>query len=342
MPRSSPTAGDGFARVINQFGLELHSIQPIRKIWRIKTNDGYKYLKKSKLSPVELEFIFEALEYLHARSFPEILRLALSKTGLPFADDQGELYIMTDWIFSREVDFSILMDLKQASRFLAGFHLKSQGFSPRVTLPERTLWFNWPSKLELRLRQMDHFREMALSEQKDSAFSRLYLSYFDFYRRQGEAAYQALLRSPYSEVAAIAAAVKSFCHHDYSGRNLLRDFDNRLILIDFDYSLSDLRIHDLINLLVRNLKHSHWTIDICRFILYEYHRVARLSLEELEVIRVLLIWPQDFWQVGLQYYYEKLPWPKERFLKKLEGKIKDLQEREEFLREFPKVKEIIS
>jgi CotS family spore coat protein len=322
--------------VLNQFGLELHSSKPIRKIWRVKTDAGFKYLKKSKLSPAELEFIFEALEYLNARSFPNAPRLALSKNGTPFAKSRGDLYILTDWIFSREVDFGILMDLKQASRFLAKFHLNSQGFSPLINLQARTAWLSWPSKMEWRLRQMDHFRELALFEEEASEFSRLYLSYFDYYRNQGEIAYEALIRSPYQEVAAGAATAKSFCHHDFSDRNLLRAFDGRLILIDFDYSLLDLRIHDLINLVVRNLKHSNWDLNICRFILKEYHRVAPLTEEEVEVMRILLVWPHDFWQVGLQYYYEKLPWPKERFYKKLEGKIKDRLEREAFLRKFPK------
>ncbi|NLW48319.1 MAG: CotS family spore coat protein [Firmicutes bacterium] len=341
MSESALAVRDDIADVIEQFGLKLQSIQEIRKIWRIKTNAGYKYLKKSKLNPVELEFIFEVLEYLYFESFPGVLRMALSKNGLPFVEDRGELYVMTDWIFSREMDYGILMDLKQASRFLAEFHLKSQGFSPLVNLPARRLWLAWPEKMKLRLRQMNHFRELALAEQENSAFSRLYLSYFEYYRHQGEAAYQALLVSPYWEVATAAATVKSFCHHDYSGRNLLRAFDNRLFLIDFDYSLQDLRIHDLINLMVRNLKHNHWNSDLCRFILNEYHLVAPLTLEEFEVMQILLLWPHDFWQVGLQYYYEKLPWSKERFLKKLEGKIKDRLEREEFLRKFPQVKDVI-
>ncbi len=336
MPESSLPNQDAIVHALNQFGLKMHSFQSIRKIWRVKTDAGFKYLKKSKLNPEELEFIFEALEYLNSRSFSNVLRWALTKDGTPFAFHRDELYVMTDWVFSREVDFSILMDLKHASNLLAKFHLKSQGFSPLVKLPARTAWLNWPSKMELRLRQMDHFRELALSERDTSDFSRLYLSYFDYYRSQGEIAYQALMHSPYLEVATAAAVNRSFCHHDFSSRNLLRAFDGRLVLIDFDYSLLDLRIHDLINLIVRNLKHSNWNFDICRFILKEYHRVAPLTKEEIEVMRILLVWPHDFWQVGLQYYYEKLPWPKERFFKKLEGKIKDRLEREEFLSKFPK------
>ncbi len=336
MPEPVIAAKDSIADVLNQFGLELKSLQSIRKVWRIKTNAGYKYLKKSRLNPRELEFIFEALEYLYAQSFPGMLRMDLSKAGTPFVEVQGESYIMTDWVFSRETDFGILMDLRQAARFLAEFHLKSQGFSPLVNLPSRTAWLNWPLKMAIRLHQLEHFRELARAEAEDSAFSRLYLSYYDYYRSQGEVAYQALLHSPYHEVAAFAAASRSFCHHDFSGRNLLQTFDNRLVLIDFEYSLLDLRIHDLINLVVRNLKHSHWNLDLCRFIMHEYHQVAPLTMEECEVMRILLVWPHDFWQVGLQYYYEKLPWSKERFLNKLEGKIKDRLEREEFLRKFPR------
>lgn len=328
---------DKITAVLSLFGLQLKSIRPIRKIWRVETNTGYQYIKKSKLTPVELQFIFEALEYLYARSFPGILRLAVSKQGSPFAAYQGELYILTDWVFSREVDFGILMDLKQAARFLAEFHYYSEGFSPQTIIPSRTAWLDWPTKMALRLQQLNDFRAKALAEAGDSAFSRLYLSYHDFYRRQAEAAYQALLNSPYYEVASAAAAAGSFCHHDYSGRNLLRTFDNRLILVDFDYSLLDLRIHDLINLIVRNLKHSRWDPAVCRFILKEYQQVLPLTEAEIEVMRILLIWPHDFWQMGLQYYHEKLPWPKERFIKKLESKINDRLERENFLKEFTRV-----
>ncbi len=334
--KGHPSLSDDILHKISlEYGLKIYGINSFRSIWRLKTNDGFKYLKLSKLNLLDLLFIHEILEYLTIQAFNHIPRLTLNRTGQPYITDQTGNYVLTDWYFSKELDFEILMDLKQAANFLARFHLKSRGFTPGADHAGRTCWFNWPAKLEFRLRQLQDFRRLSLAEKDDSAFSRLYLRHFEPCYREALASYQMLLNSSYPEVALIESRRKSFCHHDYSGRNLLRTYENRLILVDFDYCLSDLRIHDLVNFLTRNMKHTGWNLDIAAFILREYHRIAPLTREELEVMHILLCWPQDFWQVGLQYYYEKLPWPKERFLRKLESRINNRFARSRFLKEFP-------
>lgn len=327
---------EAIQNIIAKFGLQFKACKPYRKVWRVETDAGFKYLKKSKLSREEIWFIDEAHKYLYQRSFDNIPLLVWSKFSEPFVSETDGLYVATDWYFGSELDFGILMDLKQAARFLAEFHLKSAGFQPSHTNEQRTCWLNWPCKLEQRLEQLQEFRRLATMEKETSAFSRLFLRNFEPYYRQAISSYQALLSSSYSEVAQTAFRNLSFCHHDYSGRNLLRTYHNRLLLVDFDYCLLDLRIHDLINLMVRNLKHNNWRQELCDFILSEYQVISKLTPEEFEVIYILLCWPQEFWQVGLQYYYEKLPWPKERFIKKLRHKIEYRAVRNKFLTEFPK------
>ena len=328
-------SGELLEKIAAVYGLAITEALSFRTVWRLTTDAGYKYLKRSKLTPADLLFIDEALEYLANRNIKQFPRFIRTRSGDPYWIDETGPFIMTDWYFSQELDFGILMDLKQAAAFLAGFHEISRGFTPDRANCGRAVWRNWPVKLEGRIVQLQDFRRLALDGKDSSAFCRLYLRHFEPYYREACQSLEMLLRSPYGEVAAIDSARKSFCHHDYSGRNLLRTFEDRLILVDFDYCLSDIRIHDLINLMVRNLKHTGWSPSLARFILQEYHQTGHLSREELEVMHVLLKWPQDFWQVGLQYFYEKLPWPKERFLKKLESKVDSKMARERFLREFP-------
>jgi CotS family spore coat protein len=327
---------ENIPNIIAKFGLEYKACKSYRKVWRIETNAGFKYLKKSKLTREEIWFIDEAQEHLYRRSFTNIPRLVSSKLGEPFVSENDGLYVATDWYFGKELDFGILMDLKQASRFLAEFHLKSAGFQPSHTNKERTCWLNWPHKLEQRLEQLQEFKRLANREKEISAFSRLYLRNFEPFYRQAVSSHQALLNSSYSEVAQTAFRNFSFCHHDYSGRNLMRTYFNRLVLVDFDYCLLDLRIHDLINLMVRNLKHNDWRQELSDFILSEYQAISKLTPQEFEVMYILLCWPQEFWQVGLQYYREKLPWPKERFIKKLRHKIEYRAARNKFLADFQK------
>lgn len=331
----STLSDDTLQKISVAYGFNITKVDSFRTIWRLTTDAGYKYLKRSKLTLIELQFIYEALEYLVERDFKQIPRFAMNRSGYPYLPDESGPFIITDWYFSRELDFGILMDLKQAAAFLAEFHQKSLGFVPSRADYHRTVWWNWPVKLKGRIAELQDFRRLALAEKENSAFCRLYLRHFEPYYREAWNSYEMLLRSPYAEVAALDCERKSFCHHDYSGRNLLRTFEDRLILVDFDYCLSDIRIHDLINLLVRNLKHTGWNSSLAGFILKEYHKTGGLTPEELKVMHVLLHWPQDFWQVGLQYFYEKQPWPKERFLKKLESRIDSRFERERFLKEFP-------
>jgi CotS family spore coat protein len=326
---------DTLQKISSAYGFKIIKADSFRTIWRLTTDAGYKYLKRSKLTPIDLQFIYEALEYLAGRAFELSPRFTLSRSGCPYVTDESGPFIITDWYFSQELDFGILMDLKQAASLLAEFHQKSLGFMPSRVNYHRAAWWSWPAKFEGRIEQLQDFRRMALSEKENSAFCRLYLRHFELYYREAWNSYEMLLRSPYAEVAAVDSGRKSFCHHDYSGRNLLRTYEDRLILVDFDYCLSDIRIHDLINLLVRNLKHTGWNSSLAGFILKEYHHTGELTREELEVMHVLLHWPQDFWQVGLQYFYEKLSWPRERFLKKLESKVDNRFNRERFLKEFP-------
>ena len=322
-------------KIGDAYGLKIFKVGTFRSVWRLQTDVGYKYLKRSKLLADDVIFIHEALEYLISRDFHQVPNFLIAKNGNPYYVDETGLYILTDWFFSKELDFGLLMDLKQATHLLAEFHQKSRGFIPNHPENNRTCWLDWPTKLKQRLEQLQKFQLMAMTEQNSSAFSRLYLRHFDSYYREALDSYEWLLRSPYLQVATLDSQYRSFCHHDYSGRNILRTFENRLLLVDFDYCLLDLRIHDLINLMVRNLKHTNWNPTVASFILKEYHQMAKLTQEELEVMHVLMNWPQEFWQVGLQYYYENLPWPKERFLRKLESKVNARLARGKFLKDFP-------
>lgn len=327
---------DDFAAIAGAFGHHYINSYSHRKICCLETNAGYKYLKKTSLAPQDLRFIHEALLHLDQRGFQTAPVLDCSNNDEPYVIYKSNTYIMTNWYFSQELDFDSVTDLSQATRFLAKFHNESIGFLPSHEVTERTLWLKWPQLLNQRIKQLSVFRQLASQEKESSEFSRLYLQHFEPFYRQALASLEALRQSAYYEMAYEAAIYRQFCHHDYSGRNILRTQDLRLILVDFDYCLLDLRIHDLINLLVRNLKHNQWQFDLGRFILSEYNVISPLKKTELEVMYILLCWPQEFWQVGLQYYEEKLPWSKERFIKKLRHKIDYQHQRLRFLDKFPK------
>ena len=44
--------------------------------------------------------------------------------------------------------------------------------------------------------------------------------------------------------------------------------------------------------------------------------------------------PQAYWQLGIQYYWEEQPWGEEFFLKKLEKIHEDREYRQDFINDF--------
>jgi len=65
-----------------------------------------------------------------------------------------------------------------------------------------------------------------------------------------------------------------------------------------------------------------------------YSKNIYIDDDELYLIFCFMEFPQDFWQVGLQYYVEKQPWGEEFFIKKLNRIVGDSVDRMEFLRDF--------
>ena len=81
-----------------------------------------------------------------------------------------------------------------------------------------------------------------------------------------------------------------------------------------------------------------WDLEKAEFILSVYNESFKIYKREIPVMAGFIAFPQDFWQVGIQYYWEKQNWGEEFFMTKLKKIIDDREEREEFVEEFEKLK----
>ena len=129
-----------------------------------------------------------------------------------------------------------------------------------------------------------------------------------------------------------------FCHHDYANHNVLIDTDKKINIIDFDYCMLDSGLHDLASLMLRAMKNCRWSIDRAIFILEAYGSINEIEETDIPIMAAFMEFPQDFWQIGLQYYIEKQPWEEKFFQKKLLKYLDDRYEKEDFIEEFREFK----
>jgi CotS family spore coat protein len=158
--------------------------------------------------------------------------------------------------------------------------------------------------------------------------------HFNSHYKQALKAVSDLKNSKYFDVIENHRPLNELCHHDTANHNFLITSDLEVYIIDFDYCIVDSHLHDLASIIIRNMRYGNWNFDILNYIVEIYSKKIKVTDDDMHLIFCLMQFPQDFWQVGLQYYIEKQPWSEEYFMKKLTRVTEDHKMRFNFINEF--------
>lgn len=317
-----------------KYDMDIQDIKPVKNVARIVTAQGDKCLKRVKYKKGHFLFIMSAMKHLLDNGFKGVIPFIPTSSGEYFVELEEGYGFLTDWILSRECDYSNPIDLKMAAVTLARLHNASQGFTAGEEAEPRIGWGKWINKFSGRIADMKLFKEIIESKSYLSDFDKVYLENVDHYVNQGNSAIEHLKDSRYIELTEREMCEKSFCHHDYAHHNVLISGNFDVYIIDFDYCICDTRLHDLASLVIRNMRHGNWNMEKAQYIIDCYLKAGHLEIDEVAVMNGFIEFPQDFWQVGLQYYIEKQKWDETQFNKRLDNFVRDKKERQLFLDEF--------
>ena len=300
----------------HQFGIVPNKITAVRRAFKVVSVQGIFALKKSRQSKTGIHFIHAAKEHLYEQGMTNIDRYVLTPDKAPYADVEEHLFVMSAWVDSREAHYDALSDVIPAATVLAMLHQSARGFVPPAA-PDRIWWGSWPGLWHERLETLQQYKAIAQTQVAPSRFDRRFLRYIDRHWEQGREALQILTGSEYTNVTAQYQMAGCICHHDYSERNVLFTPTHTVHLVDFDYSICDLPIHDLVNFLRRVAKFTSYNGDTACRALAAYLDINPLSKEELQLFIPLWLWPQKFWEVTYQYYGEKRTRPRGKYSDRL-------------------------
>ncbi|MGE5508351.1 MAG: CotS family spore coat protein [Chitinophagales bacterium] len=329
--------------VLAEYGLDIQGVAPVRKAWRIETEAGPRFLKMSTLTLPELSFVSAALAHLRRQGGEAIPRLYPTYQGRLWVEQRGRRFTLTDWYEGRELDFESPLELEAAILTLSRLHRWGEGFQAPPEGRLRVEWGRWPEKFGRRVTHFEWYRREA--EADGSRFAREYAALLPAYLHQAKWALELLERSAYPKLSATRLARPVICHHDLSDRNFLVTGGApeeagkaapacaplRARLVDFDYCLHDLRVHDLANLIQRYTFMMGCDVSAAERALATYDRLNPLSRDELRLLVALMAWPHRFWLLGWQRWQERLPWSEQRWLDAVEKRAEELAERERFL-----------
>lgn len=316
------------------YHLEVKSIEKVKNTYKVNAKEGRYCIKVVKYQLSHFYFILSAILHLQKNGFNKIPEILKSKKGEYYIEFFGNYAYLTKWISARESNFNNPIELEEVSQKLGELHKCSEGFSLTIDMKPRIGWFSWIDVFNTRKDEILDFSNRINQKAYKSEFDKLYLSAIEEEINRADKSIKALQGSNYIEVMEKEMLKRGFCHHDYANHNILFDKEGEIYLIDFDYCIMDSHIHDLSSLMIRAMKNGRWNLKKGESIINNYSKIKNVQEEELSLMKEFIRFPQMFWQLGIQMYWEQQPWKEEFFLSRLSKYIEDREEREMFIEEF--------
>jgi CotS family spore coat protein len=321
--------------ITESFGLEVRNLLPYKDSFMAVTPKGRKVLRKAPFSPERVKFVNSAKEHLFNNGFINIDRYICTLDNEPFFTFENGLYTMTDFIEGRESSFDNDSDVQKVALLLAQLHKASRGYIAKDGIKVQDELGELPAYFLKRLDDIKKLRKQA--RKGKSKFDHLFLEYADYFCKMGEDAINELQKSNYEQLAARTGKEGLFCHHDYTHHNIIVN-ENRMSVINFDYSCLELKIYDIANLIRRKMRKCNWDISKAEMILDAYSVCEPLDSDDMAVLKLILMFPQKFWRVVNRYYNSRRSWSERSYVTKLQEVINEAEPHRSFINKFEYLK----
>jgi len=320
--------------VEDNYSLKVDNIEKVKNSYKITTKDEGYCLKVIKYEFSHFYFILSAMKHLQRNGFTNIPEFIMNKDNKEYGGMSGKYVYLTKWIPSRVSNYDNPLELAMVSSELAKLHQCSKGFNLEKNMKPRIGWFSWINVFETRRSELLDFRNRINQKAHKSEFDLLYLENIEDEVKRAEKSIIGLQKNNYVKIMEREVFERGFCHHDYAHHNILVDNNKNINIIDFDYCILDSHLHDLCSLLIRNMKDGKWEKEKADLIIDSYKENFNVKQDEIPIIKEFIRFPQAFWQIGIQVYWEQQPWGEDFFINKLEKYLDDREVREVFINSY--------
>lgn len=318
----------------NNYKLKILGVEKVKNTFKIRSENGDYCIKIIKYEFEHFNFILSAINHLQKRGFRKIPQIIKTKDNNEFIKIGGSYAYLTEWVKSRLSNYSDVYELSKITEKLGDFHKCSEQFVINKSMNPRIGWFSWINVFETRCNEILDFKKRINQKAYQSQVDKIYLSAVDSELKRGKRAIEDLKSDKYMNIMEKQVMKRGFCHHDFAHHNVLIDTNEEINVIDFDYCILDSYLHDLSSLMIRTMKGGKWNNDTANIILNSYSKSNNIYDEELKLMKSFIRFPQEFWQRGLQCYWEQQPWGDEFLEDKIRKYLVDVEEREIFLEKF--------
>lgn len=324
--------------VKKNYSLCINDIEKIKNVYRIETQNEMYCLKIINYDFKHFLFIIGVIKHLQINGFEKIPEIIATIDNKDYITLENKYAYLTPWVNARECNYDNPVEIKLCTSKLAQLHKKGLNFKVTPDMKPRIAWLKWIETFKTRENEILDFKRRIYEKTYITEFDNNYLAIMDEELVRSNRAINNLCKSGYVSKMKEEIKHRGLCHHDYAHHNVLIGKNGEVNIIDFDYCILDTHLHDLSSLLIRRMKNGKWSLDNALFILDNYDDANPIFKNDNEIMAAFMEFPQEYWQIGIQYYWEKKDWGEDFFLKKLQKNYEDREDKQIFIDKFSQMK----
>ncbi|MGI6667896.1 MAG: CotS family spore coat protein [Acetivibrionales bacterium] len=303
---------------INVIDIRNESYKEKKGVWRVKTSQGNKILKKVSYSEETLWFIMDAVRHLCSNGV-RIPGVSLTSEGKEYVYIGGACYILSDAIEGRNPRYSSPRELDMIAGGLANFHKASKGFIPSQESKPKYHLGLWIEDYTARVEEIKALSEKYSLAHADDTINSIILKEMPHFYERASRAIELLKGKEYEDWVNEARQTGCLCHQDFAAGNLILSPSGDLYVLDTDSITMDIAARDIRKLLNKVMKKAgKWDAALVSRILERYQAVNPLTPRQWEVVRLDLLFPHLFVGAVNKYYYKRdKEWNNEKYKQRI-------------------------
>ncbi|HJV44290.1 MAG TPA: hypothetical protein VJ824_01045 [Bacillota bacterium] len=281
----------------HKWNFYIKSVKKKRKAFLLDTSRGPVFIKCYD-SRVKAEWVISLSRQLIDNGFKNTLEYYQTKDDMPYFSYNEKHYVAMKPIHGRDAQYSHFPDITRTIECLANFHNHARGIKGGPVLHTSTapLIDKWEDRL-FRFNQI--IQKMRKSKSLHSLDQKI-LRFSPFILQEAKFTLDLAKRSPLLEEYSYAVAGRHIAHRDLASHNFL--IGSKTYLIDYDTSVYDIQLVDLIQMVNRVLDQQAWSLDVFAQMLSIYQNVVPLSDAQTALVYLLLRYPDNFMREVIGLY----------------------------------------
>lgn len=350
---------------LKRYHLKIYNIYRARGAFLLETDCGLKLYKCFEGSKNRAQFEHKVKEHLFQNGYYNTdIFVKTIDDDIISEDPMGCQYIMKNWFWGEECNLKELSQIEVATSNLARLHCQLS----EVDFTDDQVDYNIPNNCNLteifdkRNRELKRVKGYIRDKRQKNEFELSYLNYYEDFYEQGIQAAKKLASSTYTSLLEEAIKERRVCHGNYTYHNIIMlknknealtktyippGWINRQALsvndlsasnmpmiatTNFDKSYIGLQISDLYQFVRKVMEKNDWDILYGSNMIEAYDKVKPISKEELNILYLLLLYPEKFWKITNFYFNGKKSWVSGRSIQKLNSIGEQNVKKDMFLR----------